>query len=540
MAARESLTAIDGTGERPGAGGSTPSGSTIPVTKEQAVVPRPPSTASRMSWAEARLEKARLKAQIKQAKVQARVEIAKVKSRERSRFAASWSYGRPPDPEQDPNILSTWSYTLRSLTLARRRIAGAARRGGTGGWLVAFYLAGLGWATDAAGDLLRVLPGLPRSAADGAERGLGEDLGPASRATPRDAPGQSWPRGVVRALKIASWWQAKLSGTRSPACSPASAASRSGSSEPATRQSSCARSGSPPRRFCGPVPGVELEDDVGPQSLPDVGVLDRRFPLHRPVAGRPDGRDPAKQSACRPRLPAPDEHEPDGSSSRTSATCSSSTAARRCATWSTSWRSSASAGPTASSTRGSPGSPAPPAGYSRRQPDREPSRRPVRRRRRRARTPTIRARLTGFYWTEGLRGLGWAHDAVPTLKGGSTIGIPSRPASGSGTPRSADSSSCRRSRTPRRSRASIAAGRRRGRAGQRRARVEARRQRRDRWRDRVARPKLASPGDYDPTEATPLAATDRWPAAAWGGRGGAGSRTCRCGPSRRVHHLSDC
>lgn len=34
----------------------------------------------------------------------------------------------------------------------------------------------------------------------------------------------------------------------------------------------------------------------------------------------------------------------------------------------------------------------------------------------------------GFYWTEGARGLGWAVDAVPTLKGGSTIGIPSPPA----------------------------------------------------------------------------------------------------------------
>lgn len=34
----------------------------------------------------------------------------------------------------------------------------------------------------------------------------------------------------------------------------------------------------------------------------------------------------------------------------------------------------------------------------------------------------------GFYWTEGLRGLGWAVDAVPTLKGGSSIGIPSAPA----------------------------------------------------------------------------------------------------------------
>lgn len=34
----------------------------------------------------------------------------------------------------------------------------------------------------------------------------------------------------------------------------------------------------------------------------------------------------------------------------------------------------------------------------------------------------------GFYWTEGLRGLGWAPDAVPPLKGGSSIGIPSPPA----------------------------------------------------------------------------------------------------------------
>lgn len=39
-----------------------------------------------------------------------------------------------------------------------------------------------------------------------------------------------------------------------------------------------------------------------------------------------------------------------------------------------------------------------------------------------------RSRACGFYWTEGLRGLGWAYDAVPTLKGGSTIGIPSPPA----------------------------------------------------------------------------------------------------------------
>jgi DNA (cytosine-5)-methyltransferase 1 len=34
----------------------------------------------------------------------------------------------------------------------------------------------------------------------------------------------------------------------------------------------------------------------------------------------------------------------------------------------------------------------------------------------------------GFYWTEGVRGLGWGVDCVPTLKGGSTLGIPSSPA----------------------------------------------------------------------------------------------------------------
>ena len=34
----------------------------------------------------------------------------------------------------------------------------------------------------------------------------------------------------------------------------------------------------------------------------------------------------------------------------------------------------------------------------------------------------------GFYWTEGIRGLGWAADATPTLKNGSTVGIASPPA----------------------------------------------------------------------------------------------------------------
>lgn len=34
----------------------------------------------------------------------------------------------------------------------------------------------------------------------------------------------------------------------------------------------------------------------------------------------------------------------------------------------------------------------------------------------------------GFYWTEGTRGLGWGEDCVPTLKGGSGLGIPAPPA----------------------------------------------------------------------------------------------------------------
>jgi DNA (cytosine-5)-methyltransferase 1 len=37
-------------------------------------------------------------------------------------------------------------------------------------------------------------------------------------------------------------------------------------------------------------------------------------------------------------------------------------------------------------------------------------------------------RAHGFYWTEGNRGLGWGEDCVPTLKGGSTVGVPSPPA----------------------------------------------------------------------------------------------------------------
>jgi len=41
---------------------------------------------------------------------------------------------------------------------------------------------------------------------------------------------------------------------------------------------------------------------------------------------------------------------------------------------------------------------------------------------------TLNTHAHGFYWTEGTRGLGWGPDCVPTLKNGSTVGIPSPPA----------------------------------------------------------------------------------------------------------------
>jgi DNA (cytosine-5)-methyltransferase 1 len=41
---------------------------------------------------------------------------------------------------------------------------------------------------------------------------------------------------------------------------------------------------------------------------------------------------------------------------------------------------------------------------------------------------SLKTHAHGFYWTEGTRGLGWAPDAIPTLKNGSTVGIPSPPA----------------------------------------------------------------------------------------------------------------
>lgn len=43
-------------------------------------------------------------------------------------------------------------------------------------------------------------------------------------------------------------------------------------------------------------------------------------------------------------------------------------------------------------------------------------------------TTNLHTQAHGFYWTEGLRGLGWMPDGIPTLKRGSAIGIASPPA----------------------------------------------------------------------------------------------------------------
>lgn len=131
-----------------------------------------------------------------------------------------------------------------------------------------------------------------------------------------------------------------------------------------------------------------------------------------------------------------------------------------------------------------------------------------------------RADAHGFYWTEGLTGLGWAVDAVPTLKGGSTIGIPSAPGiwirsqvpgQAIVTPSITDAE--RLQGFPQDWTAPATAH---GRAGQR-------------WKlvgnavtVGVAAwlgGRLAQPGSVLPVQKTELAIGDKWPAAAWGHSG---------------------
>lgn len=148
----------------------------------------------------------------------------------------------------------------------------------------------------------------------------------------------------------------------------------------------------------------------------------------------------------------------------------------------------------------------------------------------------------GFYSTEGLRGLGWARDAVPTLKGGSTIGIPSPPAiwHRHGAPG-------RRLVTPSIEDAERLQGFPRGWTS---PALEASNGKGTRWKlvgnavtvgaARWVGARLATPGEPLVGKGQPLAAGAPWPLAAYGGDGLAWGADLSMWPCRATyHHLSD-
>lgn len=152
--------------------------------------------------------------------------------------------------------------------------------------------------------------------------------------------------------------------------------------------------------------------------------------------------------------------------------------------------------------------------------------------------------MTGFSWTEGLRGLGWAPDAVPTLKGGSTIGIASPPAV---WVKHAEIG--HQIVTPSIGDAEALQGFERGWTSVIDAST-ARRSLGTRWKlvgnavttgvaEWLGR-RLAQPGQYDPDEATLMADTDRWPTAAWGAVGERWRSHVSMWPEQQPYtHLSD-
>lgn len=138
----------------------------------------------------------------------------------------------------------------------------------------------------------------------------------------------------------------------------------------------------------------------------------------------------------------------------------------------------------------------------------------------------------GFYWTEGLRGLGWARDATPPLKGGSTIGIPSPPAVWLPGQQPG-----RKIVVPVVEHAEQLQG---FPAGWTEAAGGNGQGRGDRWKlvgnavtATVAEwvgNRLAVPGAYEADGDAPLVAGQRWPNAAWGGAGEAFSVDVSCWP----------
>lgn len=124
----------------------------------------------------------------------------------------------------------------------------------------------------------------------------------------------------------------------------------------------------------------------------------------------------------------------------------------------------------------------------------------------------------GFFWTEGLRGLGWCRDGVPTLKGGSTIGIPSPPAvwlpgNELGTRFVTPGiTTAERLQAFRRGWTSPAAAHRRGEGARWKLVGNAVTVGVSAWVGR----RLVEPGTWDRTLATALPSGSRWPTAAWG------------------------
>ena len=158
----------------------------------------------------------------------------------------------------------------------------------------------------------------------------------------------------------------------------------------------------------------------------------------------------------------------------------------------------------------------------------------------RARIPAIQDDepvACGFYWTEGTKGLGWAPDSIPALKGGSGVGIPSPPGvwavDGSiGTPEIRDAE--RLQGFPENWSAPAEGGHGRG----------------ARWRlvgNAVSVPvarwlgdRVREPHEYDDRDDLSLASGDPWPSSAWGWKGKTWKVASTETPNlRRRPHLDD-
>ena len=146
----------------------------------------------------------------------------------------------------------------------------------------------------------------------------------------------------------------------------------------------------------------------------------------------------------------------------------------------------------------------------------------------------------GFYWTEGLNGLGWAVNAVPTLKGGSTIGIPSPPAIRMAGDRAIVTPDIRDAERLQGLDANWTLP----------AVDDEKRRSGPRWRlvgNAVSVPvarwlgdRLKSPVPYDAAQDRPLPRGASWPRAAWGKAGKAYGADFSTWPVRlEYHHLSE-